>query len=108
MAHISDTKHFKGDEKARQDAAEATPESRAATGGVGFDVLEEDIVRFNKMPCETVFPTDEGSKNGAYLVFGRDRVTGAHPDAQSEGPKQYGVMKRPVRRDTGQKESRKG
>ena len=90
MAHISDTKHFQADEKGREDIAEATPESRAAIGGVGFGVLEEEIVRFNKMPCETVLPSDEGSKNGAYLVFGRDRVTGAHPDAQSEGPKQYG------------------
>ena len=90
MAHISDTKHFQADEKGREDIAEATPETRANVGGVGFGVLEEEIVRFNKMPCETVFPSDEGSKNGAYLVFGRDRVGGAHPDAQSEGPKQYG------------------
>ena len=90
MAHISDTKHFQADEKGREDIAEATAESASKIGGVGFGVLEEDIVRFNKMPCETVLPTDEGSKNGAYLVFGRDRVTGAHPDAQSEGPKQYG------------------
>ena len=90
MANISDTRHFQADEKGREDIAEATAESRADVGGVGFGVLEEEIVRFNKMPCETVFPSDEGSKNGAYLVFGRDRVSGGHPDAQSEGPKQYG------------------
>lgn len=90
MASASDTKNFPADEKGREDLAESTPESRANVGGIGFGVLEEDIPRFNKMPCEIVLPTDEGSKNGAYLVFGRDRIGGAHPDAQSEGPKQYG------------------
>ena len=90
MSHISDTKAFQGDEKTREDIGQATPESRAKIGGLGFGVLEEERVYFDKMPCEIVLPHDEGSKNGAYLVFGRDRVGGSHPDAQAEGPKQYG------------------
>lgn len=90
MAQGSATGAFPGGEKTREDIKEATPESKAKIGGVGFGVLAEERVLFNKVDCEIVLPHEEGTENGAYLVFGRDRMGGAHPDAQSEGPKQYG------------------
>ena len=43
--------------------------------GQGCSNLFEPLPTFDKMECETVYPTDNGSKNNAYLVFGRDRYT---------------------------------
>ena len=37
--------------------------------------LSEPRPTFDRMPCETVLPTNNGSSNNAYIVFGRDRHT---------------------------------
>jgi hypothetical protein len=43
--------------------------------GQGCSHLNEPLPTFDKMECETVYPSDNGSDNNAYMVFGRDRHT---------------------------------
>jgi len=90
MGQVTIKNAFPGDAKQREDRKNADPASKANTSGVGFGIKDEERPRFDKMPCEIVLPTDDGCPNGAYIVFGRDRVGGSHPDAASEGPKQWG------------------
>tara|TARA_Y100001973_G_scaffold15040_1_gene21744 strand:- start:429 stop:1448 length:1020 start_codon:yes stop_codon:yes gene_type:complete len=90
MGQVTIKNAFPGDAKQREDRKNADPASKANTSGVGFGIKDEERPRFDKMPCEIVLPTDDGCPNGAYIVFGRDRVGGSHPDSASEGPKQWG------------------
>ena len=50
-------------------------ETKLIIPGQGCTNLFEPIPTFDRMECETVFPTNNGSKNNAYIVFGRDRNT---------------------------------
>mgnify|MGYP003655544257 CR=1 FL=1 len=50
-------------------------ESNIKIPGQGGSHLNEPLPTFDKLECETVFPGDNGSKNNAYIVFGRDRHT---------------------------------
>ena len=43
--------------------------------GQGCSKLIEPLPTFDKMECEVVYPSDNGSDNNAYMVFGRDRHT---------------------------------